>query len=64
MTTSDDVRPAVREGAEDRGDGGAPMTGTTDHGHDQDPGDTQGTAADEAEREQERQLADGTESPG
>ena len=63
MTTSDDAHPAVREGTENRDDRGAPLTGATDHRPDQDPGDTPGNAAD-AEREQERQLAEGTESPG
>jgi len=57
-------RPATDEGAEDRGDGGAPPTGAPDHGRAQDPGAPQGTAADAAEREQERQLAEGIESPG
>jgi len=57
-------RPATAEGAEDRGDGGAPPTGAPDQGRAQDPGASPGTAADAAEREQERQLAEGIESPG
>ncbi len=64
MAASDDVHPAARDDAEDREDGGAPPTGTPNQGRDQDPGAPQGTTADEAEREQERQLAEGTESPG
>ena len=61
---TDDVRPATREGAEDWGAEGTPPTGAPDHGRAQDPGAPQGTAADAAEREQERQLTEGIESPG
>ncbi len=61
---TDEDRPATDEGAEDRGDGGVPPTGAPDHGRAQDPSAPQGTAADAAEREQERQLAEGIESPG
>ncbi len=61
---TDDVRPATRGGAEDRGAGGTPPTGTLDQGRTQDAGAPEGNAADDAEREQERQLAEGTESPG
>lgn len=66
MAANDKARPAEEKEAAERATGGAPVTGAPDRERDQDPrtGDPGRTAADEAEREQERQLAEGTESPG
>ncbi len=66
MTDTDDVRPARPHDPAARATGDEPPTGDTDRGHDQDrgtPGDTGGTVR-KAEEEQQRQLAEGRESPG
>jgi hypothetical protein len=57
-------RRAAHKDIEDPQPQGAPLPTAPDHTHAQDRRDTERSAADEAEQEQERQLADGTESPG
>jgi hypothetical protein len=64
MADSDAARSAVPKKADAGANGTAPMTSAPDPGREQGRGDTQGNAVQEAEREQERQLAEGTESPG
>jgi hypothetical protein len=57
-------RDAVPKKADAGVNGTTPMTSAPDTGREHGRGDTQGNAVQEAEREQERQLAEGTESPG
>jgi hypothetical protein len=64
MADRDAARSAVPKKADAGANGTAPMTSAPDPGREQGRGDTQGNAVQEAEREQERQLAEGTESPG
>ena len=66
MAANDKTDPAAGEDAAERTTGGAPVPGAPERARDHDPGTTppRRTAADDAEREQERQLAEGTESPG
>ena len=64
MAERDVARSAVPKKADAGTNGSAPMTSAPDPGREQGRGDTQGNAVEEAVREQERQLAEGTESPG
>jgi hypothetical protein len=64
MADHDAARSAVPKKADAGANGTAPMTSAPDPAREQGRGDTQGNAVQEAEREQERQLAEGTESPG
>jgi hypothetical protein len=64
MADRDAMRSAVPKKADADVNESAPMTSAPDPGREQGRGDSQGNAVQEAEREQERQLAEGTESPG
>jgi hypothetical protein len=64
MVAHDDDYPDVEKGPADRRPGRTPLTDTNDRGDEQGPPDRPRSAAEAAEREQERQVADGTESPG
>ncbi len=63
MAESDEVRPTALPNPQDRATGGQPPTGDTHREHDQDGGSPQ-DAAEDADEEQQRQLAEGQESPG
>lgn len=67
MANRDAVRSAIQTDEKDAAagvTGDAPLARTPEHGDAQGRADRPGTAAEDAEREQERQLADGTENPG
>ncbi len=64
MVAHDDSCPAPEKESGDRRPGRTPLTDTNDRGDEQSSPDTPRSAAEAAEREQDRQMADGTESPG